>query len=120
MKKTAVNHNVVDKALACIAPLHGGSYKALIKLENLVWLPKSHNEEIISVICPLLELTTPTPEVCVFLTKYCRENPRSRIVLELFIPIVQRILKHNMTNASSFVRQNPLLAKDSTETEHSY
>ncbi|XP_055933157.1 C-Maf-inducing protein-like [Argiope bruennichi] len=64
--------------------------------ENLVWLPKSHHEEIISVICPILELTTPTPEVCDFLTKYCRENPRSRIVLELFIPIVQRILKHNM------------------------
>ncbi|GIY85374.1 c-Maf-inducing protein [Caerostris extrusa] len=64
--------------------------------EKAMWLPKSHNEEIISVICPLLELTTPTPEICDFLTKYCRENPRSRIVLELFIPIVQRILKHNM------------------------
>ncbi|KFM61641.1 C-Maf-inducing protein, partial [Stegodyphus mimosarum] len=64
--------------------------------DNLDWLPKSQNEEIISVICPLLEMTTPTPEICDFLTKYCRENPRSRVVLEMFTPIVQRILKHNM------------------------
>lgn len=64
--------------------------------EGLSWLPKSLNEELISVISPLLELTTPTPEICDFLTKHCRENPRSRIVLELFTPIVQRILKHNM------------------------
>ncbi|GFU47242.1 HTH_Tnp_Tc3_2 domain-containing protein [Trichonephila clavipes] len=33
MKNTAINHNAVDKVLACIAPPHGGSYKALIKLE---------------------------------------------------------------------------------------
>ncbi|GFU44138.1 hypothetical protein TNCV_2277741 [Trichonephila clavipes] len=32
-EKTAVNHNVVDEALMCIAALHGGSYKVLIKLE---------------------------------------------------------------------------------------
>nr|XP_042903659.1 C-Maf-inducing protein isoform X2 [Parasteatoda tepidariorum] len=64
--------------------------------ENSSWLPKSLNEEIISVISPLLELTQPTPEICDFLTKYCRENPRSRIVLEMFTPIIQRIMKHNM------------------------
>ncbi|XP_054720950.1 C-Maf-inducing protein-like [Uloborus diversus] len=64
--------------------------------ENLLWLPKSLNEEIICVISPLLELTTPTPDICEFLTKHCRDNPRSRIVLDMFTPIVQRILKHNM------------------------
>ncbi|KAG8201592.1 hypothetical protein JTE90_011258 [Oedothorax gibbosus] len=64
--------------------------------ESSVWLPKSLNEDIISVICPLLELTSPTPEICEFLTTYCTENPRSRIVLEMFTPIIQRILKHNM------------------------
>lgn len=60
------------------------------------WIPKSQNEDIISVISPLLEVTTPPAEICDFFCKHCQENPRSRIVKDTFTPIVQRILKHNM------------------------
>lgn len=29
-------------------------------------------------------------------TQHCRERPRSMVVIEVFTPVVQRILKHNM------------------------
>lgn len=61
-----------------------------------MWSSKYLVEEIITVISPILERTTPTSEICDFLCKYCQLNPRSSMVLDLFTPVVQRILKHNM------------------------
>lgn len=31
--------------------------------------------------------------------QHCRERPRSMVVIEVFTPVVQRILKHNMVSA---------------------
>ncbi|XP_064610749.1 LOW QUALITY PROTEIN: C-Maf-inducing protein-like [Liolophura sinensis] len=33
---------------------------------------------------------------CVFYFQHCKNSPRSTLVIELFTPVVQRILKHNM------------------------
>lgn len=57
---------------------------------------KKLNEEIIKILSPLLERTNPTPEICNFLSKYCRTYPRSIVICEHYSEIVQRILKHNM------------------------
>ncbi|XP_054164446.1 C-Maf-inducing protein-like [Oppia nitens] len=54
------------------------------------------NEEIISILSPLLERTNPTQEICQFLSQHCRLNPRSLVVREYYSEITQRILKHNM------------------------
>uniref|UniRef100_A0AAY4DP00 C-Maf-inducing protein n=1 Tax=Denticeps clupeoides TaxID=299321 RepID=A0AAY4DP00_9TELE len=47
-------------------------------------------------IAPLLENNHPPPGLCEFFCKHCRERPRSMVVIEVFTPVVQRILKHNM------------------------
>lgn len=33
--------------------------------------------------------------------QHCRERPRSMVVIEVFTPVVQRILKHNMVGAET-------------------
>ena len=58
-------------------------------------LPKPAHEEIIVALSPLLEKNHPSPEICDFFSKHCRDSPRSHIVIEMFSPVVQRILKHN-------------------------
>ncbi|XP_013925883.1 PREDICTED: C-Maf-inducing protein [Thamnophis sirtalis] len=47
-------------------------------------------------LAPLLENNHPPPDLCEFFCKHCRERPRSMVVIEVFTPVVQRILKHNM------------------------
>ncbi|KAL3859122.1 hypothetical protein ACJMK2_009354 [Sinanodonta woodiana] len=54
------------------------------------------HENIIVALTPLLENNHPTQEICDFFSKHCKNSPRSSIVIELFTPVVQRILKHNM------------------------
>ncbi|KAK6479876.1 C-Maf-inducing protein isoform X1 [Huso huso] len=54
------------------------------------------HENIIEAIAPLLENNHPPPDLCEFFCKHCRERPRSMVVIEVFTPVVQRILKHNM------------------------
>uniref|UniRef100_A0A4W3IML2 C-Maf inducing protein n=1 Tax=Callorhinchus milii TaxID=7868 RepID=A0A4W3IML2_CALMI len=49
-----------------------------------------------NAIAPLLENNHPPPDLCEFFCKHCRERPRSMVVIEVFTPVVQRILKHNM------------------------
>uniref|UniRef100_A0A8D1BIK2 Uncharacterized protein n=1 Tax=Sus scrofa TaxID=9823 RepID=A0A8D1BIK2_PIG len=49
-------------------------------------------------IAPLLENNHPPPDLCEFFCKHCRERPRSMVVIEVFTPVVQRILKHNMVS----------------------
>uniref|UniRef100_A0A8B9KCH2 C-Maf inducing protein n=1 Tax=Astyanax mexicanus TaxID=7994 RepID=A0A8B9KCH2_ASTMX len=52
--------------------------------------------EVPNAIAPLLENNHPPPDLCEFFCKHCRERPRSMVVIEVFTPVVQRILKHNM------------------------
>ncbi|XP_074646959.1 C-Maf-inducing protein-like [Tubulanus polymorphus] len=59
-------------------------------------ISKVAHENIIVALAPLLENNHPTQEICDFFTKHCKNSPRSNIVIELFTPVVQRILKHNM------------------------
>ncbi|ELT87321.1 hypothetical protein CAPTEDRAFT_168560 [Capitella teleta] len=54
------------------------------------------HEQIIVALAPLLEHNHPTQEICDFFSKHCKNSPRSQIVIELFTPVVHRILKHNM------------------------
>ncbi|XP_010882427.1 C-Maf-inducing protein [Esox lucius] len=59
-------------------------------------LSAQDHENIIVAIAPLLENNHPPPDLCEFFCKHCRERPRSMVVIEVFTPVVQRILKHNM------------------------
>lgn len=54
------------------------------------------NEQIITIIAPLLEHRNPTNEICSFLSKHCLTNSRSSVVSEFYGDIAQRVLKHNM------------------------
>lgn len=58
-------------------------------------LPKQVHEEVIICLSPLLEKNHPSPEICDFFSKHCRDSPRSQVVIEMFSQVVQRILKHN-------------------------
>uniref|UniRef100_L7LZ42 C-Maf-inducing protein PH domain-containing protein n=1 Tax=Rhipicephalus pulchellus TaxID=72859 RepID=L7LZ42_RHIPC len=60
------------------------------------WLFGKDVEAVINAILPLLERTTPSPEICEYFCKHCRECPRSKVVYEMYTPVVQRILKRNM------------------------
>ncbi|CAF0881593.1 unnamed protein product [Adineta ricciae] len=58
-------------------------------------LPRYVHENVIVALAPLLEKNYPSPEICDFFSRHCRDSPRSHIVIEMFTPVVQRILKHN-------------------------
>uniref|UniRef100_H3CEF5 C-Maf inducing protein n=1 Tax=Tetraodon nigroviridis TaxID=99883 RepID=H3CEF5_TETNG len=73
------------------APLH---IISTLLAENSNLSTQEH-ENIIVAIAPLLE-NHPPPDLCEFFCKHCRERPRSMVVIEVFTPVVQRILKHNM------------------------
>ncbi|KAM3869794.1 C-Maf-inducing protein [Diretmus argenteus] len=74
------------------APLH---IISTLLAENINLSTQDH-ENIIVAIAPLLENNHPPPDLCEFFCKHCRERPRSMVVIEVFTPVVQRILKHNM------------------------
>ncbi|MEE6499925.1 hypothetical protein FKM82_003638 [Ascaphus truei] len=91
---------LVDMALT--SPLqddsiHQAPLEIVSKLlsENINLTTQEH-ESIIVAIAPLLENNHPPPDLCEFFCKHCRERPRSMVVIEVFTPVVQRILKHNM------------------------
>lgn len=63
--------------------------------ENDEFLSKEFQESIIIALTPLLEKNHPTQEICDFFSKHCKDSPRSTLVIELFTPVVHRILKHN-------------------------
>uniref|UniRef100_A0A8C5D330 C-Maf-inducing protein n=1 Tax=Gouania willdenowi TaxID=441366 RepID=A0A8C5D330_GOUWI len=75
------------------APLH---IISTLLAEVLLNLSQQLHYSIISAIAPLLENNHPPPDLCEFFCKHCRERPRSMVVIEVFTPVVQRILKHNM------------------------
>ncbi|XP_071959253.1 C-Maf-inducing protein-like isoform X2 [Antedon mediterranea] len=63
------------------------------------------HESIITAVAPLLEDSQLPPEICLFFSKHCRNSPRSSVVIDLFTPVVHRILKHNMNpRLQTFVR----------------
>lgn len=63
--------------------------------QNADFITRVAHENIIVALAPLLENNHPTQEICEFFSKHCKNSPRSSIVIELFTPVVQRILKHN-------------------------
>lgn len=63
--------------------------------QNDEFLGKEFQESIIVSLTPLLERNHPTQEICDFFSKHCKDSPRSTLVIELFTPVVHRILKHN-------------------------
>ncbi|KAG1665382.1 C-Maf-inducing protein [Nymphon striatum] len=60
------------------------------------WLSKETSEEIIHILTPLLEMSHPSPEICELFSKHCRDSPRSCLIMDLFSPVIRRILKHNL------------------------
>ncbi|KAI0210206.1 C-Maf-inducing protein, partial [Lamellibrachia satsuma] len=64
--------------------------------ENADTISQVAHEQIIVALAPLLENNHPTQEICDFFTKHCKNSPRSEIVIELFTPVVRRILKHSI------------------------
>ncbi|XP_034051728.1 LOW QUALITY PROTEIN: C-Maf-inducing protein [Gymnodraco acuticeps] len=91
---------LVDMALS--SPLQDESiHQAPLHIISTLLAENSHlstqdHENIIVAIAPLLENNHPPPDLCEFFCKHCRERPRSMVVIEVFTPVVQRILKHNM------------------------
>ncbi|XP_034643964.1 C-Maf-inducing protein isoform X1 [Trachemys scripta elegans] len=83
--------------------IHQAPLEIVSKLlsENTNLTTQDH-ESIIVAIAPLLENNHPPPDLCEFFCKHCRERPRSMVVIEVFTPVVQRILKHNMACFSGF------------------
>lgn len=47
---------------------------------------------------PLLDPARLGPDRALLSPQHCRERPRSMVVIEVFTPVVQRILKHNMVS----------------------
>ncbi|XP_065516625.1 C-Maf-inducing protein-like isoform X3 [Lathamus discolor] len=90
---------LVDMALT--SPLqddsiHQAPLEIVSKLFSENNLSTQDHENIIVATAPLLESNNPPPDLCEFFCKHCRERPRSTVVIEVFTPAVQRILKHNM------------------------
>uniref|UniRef100_A0A8V5GSQ6 C-Maf-inducing protein PH domain-containing protein n=1 Tax=Melopsittacus undulatus TaxID=13146 RepID=A0A8V5GSQ6_MELUD len=90
---------LVDMALT--SPLQDDSiHQAPLEIVSKLFLENNlttqDHENIIVATAPLLENNHPPPELCEFFCKHCRERPRSMVVIEVFTPAVQRILKHNM------------------------
>ncbi|XP_076044287.1 C-Maf-inducing protein-like isoform X1 [Oratosquilla oratoria] len=77
----------------CQVPLELAS-SILTQGENR--LSRQMSEEIIVTLAPLLENNQPSQEICNFFSRHCTDNPRSCLVLDMFTPVVTRILKHNV------------------------
>ncbi|XP_061334382.1 C-Maf-inducing protein-like isoform X4 [Pezoporus flaviventris] len=76
--------------------IHQAPLEIVSKLFSENNLTTQDHENIIVATAPLLENNHPPPDLCEFFCKHCRERPRSMVVIEVFTPAVQRILKHNM------------------------
>uniref|UniRef100_A0A8C4RC17 C-Maf inducing protein n=1 Tax=Eptatretus burgeri TaxID=7764 RepID=A0A8C4RC17_EPTBU len=68
---------------------------ATLLSQNSQMSPLDH-ESIILAIAPLLENYSPPPALYDFFCQHCRDRPRSLVIVEVFTPVIQRILKHNM------------------------
>ncbi|KAL2093074.1 hypothetical protein ACEWY4_010386 [Coilia grayii] len=86
---------VCVRVCTCVRVCVSAEPSSLSYLQNTTLSTQDH-ENIIVAIAPLLENNHPPPDLCEFFCKHCRERPRSMVVIEVFTPVVQRILKHNM------------------------
>ncbi|XP_076449363.1 C-Maf-inducing protein-like [Babylonia areolata] len=94
--------NLVDMSLA--TPIQDASVfqfpldliSELLQQNNTETISRAAHENIIIALAPLLENNHPTQEICDFFSLHCKTCPRSSLVMDLFTPVVQRILKHNM------------------------
>jgi hypothetical protein len=57
-------------------------------------LGMSQYEDILITIKPLLDKNIPSQELCDFFSTHCKISPRSKIIIEMFTPLVERILKN--------------------------
>lgn len=53
-------------------------------------------EQVMMNLAPLLDNHHPTAAMCQLFIEYCKLNPRSHVIVELFTPVVQRLLKHSV------------------------
>lgn len=53
-------------------------------------------EEMFTAISPLLEVCTPTKHLFDFFSKYCRHQDVGQFVINVFTPVIYKILKHNL------------------------
>lgn len=51
-------------------------------------------EDILITIKPLLDKNIPSQELCDFFSKHCKISSSSKIIIEMFTPLVERILKN--------------------------
>ncbi|CAF3847591.1 unnamed protein product [Rotaria sordida] len=65
-------------------------------------------KNVIETLAPLLEKNYPSPEMCDFFSRYCRDSPRSPIVIQMFTQTIEKILKHN-TDFSEYPRSRTLV-----------
>lgn len=63
-------------------------------------------ESLIMTVAPLLEEDQPSEEICNFFIKHCRSCPRSRVVIDIFLPVVLRILKYNNNYGKNLLLRN--------------
>jgi len=88
----------VTKSINC--PLYiDDTYNTILNCVSIL-LTKRANvvgdmpEAFITTLSPLVDRKPPTIEICNFFTKHCHSCPRSLLVVDMFSPIIHRILKH--------------------------
>lgn len=65
-------------------------------LQHFISFSDEEQENLIVALAPVLEYVQPSPEVCAFFSKHCKGQLYNNEVLDVFLPAVHRILKHNM------------------------
>lgn len=80
----------------CISHVPIEIVSRLLNEDINLWSDRNASEELIMTIAPLLENTTPSPEIYLFFSQHCILHPRSSLITDIFTPIVYRILKHNV------------------------
>ncbi|CAF2249622.1 unnamed protein product [Rotaria magnacalcarata] len=63
-------------------------------------LSQVNRKNIIEALAPILERKYTSPIICDFFSQHCHEGQRSQIVIEMFIPTVEKILKYNTVKIS--------------------
>ncbi|CAM4842890.1 unnamed protein product [Rotaria magnacalcarata] len=63
-------------------------------------LSQVNRKNIIEALAPILERKYTSPIMCDFFSQHCHEGQRSQIVIEMFIPTVEKILKYNTVKIS--------------------
>ncbi|CAF4226628.1 unnamed protein product, partial [Rotaria magnacalcarata] len=63
-------------------------------------LSQVNRKNIIEALAPILERKCTSPIMCDFFSQHCHEGQRSQMVIEMFIPTVEKILKYNTVKIS--------------------